>query len=266
MLCVDFALAQRLERNEAAGIADYPRLLKQLRPDSDASLEEIAGGCAVFTGRAFPINRAVGLGMQEAITTADMERVEHFYRRVGMPAEVELCPLADPSLIEQLGARGYRVLRFYNIYARSLQLSEERRIAPAPEVVVTESRDASLWLRASTGREDRRADDLSSMLATITFHRPGARCFLGWVGGEAVGTAALLLREGLATLFSASTHPAFRRRGVQQALLEVRLTAACEADCDLAMVMTVPGTASQRNVQRAGFELAYTKVVLQHDL
>ena len=50
----------------------------------------------------------------------------------------------------------------------------------------------------------------------------------------------------------------FRGRGVQTALLEGRLAAAEAAVCDLAVVMTTPGTPSQRNVERAGFRTAYT--------
>ncbi|HUV89752.1 MAG TPA: hypothetical protein VMY80_08870 [Anaerolineae bacterium] len=38
--------------------------------------------------------------------------------------------------------------------------------------------------------------------------------------------------------------------------------AAREQGCDLALVLTSPGSDSQRNVERAGFRLAYTKAVL----
>ncbi len=72
--------------------------------------------------------------------------------------------------------------------------------------------------------------------------------------------------RGLASFFSASTRPAFRGRGVQTALLHARLAAALGAGCDLAMVHTAPGSASQRNVERLGFRLAYTRVVLAREL
>lgn len=85
-------------------------------------------------------------------------------------------------------------------------------------------------------------------------------CFLARVDGEPAGAAAVQLSYGLASFFSASTRPGFRRRGVQTALLHARFAAAAAAGCDLATVQTTPGTASQRNVQRAGFTVAYTKV------
>ncbi|MBA3533804.1 MAG: GNAT family N-acetyltransferase [Ardenticatenales bacterium] len=265
MLFMDVTLARRLEQNEALGIADYPRLLKELYPDTDAAWQEIAGGCAVRTGQAFPINRAVGLGMNGPITAAEIERVEHFYFHAALAAEVELCPLADASLMGQLGERGYRVVRFFNIQVRDL-LSGDALPALDPAIEITESDDEGLWLQASTGLTAKPAQlDISYALGTITFHRPGVRRFLAWMAGVPVGSGALLIRDGLAHLFSASTLPNFRRRGVQQALLSARLVAAREAGGDIATVMTVPGNASQRNVQRAGFAIAYTKAILQRD-
>jgi hypothetical protein len=46
------------------------------------------------------------------------------------------------------------------------------------------------------------------------------------------------------------------------ALLQARLAAARRAGCDLAVVGTSPGSDSQRNIERAGFTLAYTKVIM----
>ena len=54
-----------------------------------------------------------------------------------------------------------------------------------------------------------------------------------------------------------------RKLGVQYALIAARLAAATEAGCDLAVVYTEPGSESQRNVERLGFRLAYTKVTMR---
>ena len=60
----------------------------------------------------------------------------------------------------------------------------------------------------------------------------------------------------------AATRPSHRRRGVQSSLLAARLARAAEAGCDVAVVTTQPGSKSQQNVQRQGFELLYTRAVL----
>jgi predicted GNAT family acetyltransferase len=69
--------------------------------------------------------------------------------------------------------------------------------------------------------------------------------------------------DGIAQLTGAATVPAQRRRGVQTALLTARLADAVAAGCDLAVVTTSPGSRSQHNVQRNGFDLLYTRAVLR---
>jgi GNAT superfamily N-acetyltransferase len=64
----------------------------------------------------------------------------------------------------------------------------------------------------------------------------------------------------MAVLGGASTLPEFRRRGVQTALQHARLTFAAGAGCDLATTITQPGSASQRNAERRGFHVIYTRV------
>ena len=81
-------------------------------------------------------------------------------------------------------------------------------------------------------------------------------------GGVAVGGATMRIYRGVAQLCGAATLPAYRRRGVQTALLEARLADAAAAGCDLAVVTTLPGSKSHQNVQRRGFEILYTRAVL----
>lgn len=76
------------------------------------------------------------------------------------------------------------------------------------------------------------------------------------------GGASLRIADGVAQLAGSATAPAHRRRGMQSALLAVRLTDALAAGCDIAVVTTQPGSKSQQNVQRRGFHLLYTRAVL----
>ena len=63
-------------------------------------------------------------------------------------------------------------------------------------------------------------------------------------------------------LFGAGTLPEFRRRGIQTALLGVRMHYAAQAGCEIAVIVTQGGTTSQRNAERLGFRLAYSKATL----
>jgi len=57
-----------------------------------------------------------------------------------------------------------------------------------------------------------------------------------------------------------------RGRGLQTALLPARLAAVTEAGCEYAVVVTQGGTASQRNCERLGFRVAYSKVTAIRNL
>ena len=65
-----------------------------------------------------------------------------------------------------------------------------------------------------------------------------------------------------AQLMAEASRAARRRRGIQTALLAARLTDAAAAGCYVAVVTTQPGSKSQQNVQRRGFDLLYTRAIL----
>ena len=64
------------------------------------------------------------------------------------------------------------------------------------------------------------------------------------------------------SLFGASVRPAFRRRGIQQALIAARLDRARSLGAELASVTSHPGIPTERNAARFGFQLAYVRAVL----
>jgi GNAT superfamily N-acetyltransferase len=87
-----------------------------------------------------------------------------------------------------------------------------------------------------------------------------AECYLARIDGRVAGGATLAVRGRIAGLFGASTLPEFRKRGVQTALLQVRLKRALEVGCELAVSLAQPGSASHRNMTRQGFQSLYTRV------
>ena len=87
---------------------------------------------------------------------------------------------------------------------------------------------------------------------------PGALCYLAASpAGEPAGAAAAAVYTGLATLFADSTIARFRRAGLHAELIAARLNEALAQGCDLATASTLPGSSSQRNYERLGFEVAY---------
>lgn len=94
---------------------------------------------------------------------------------------------------------------------------------------------------------------------------PGYVSVAARVGGTLVGNAAMRVDGALARFCGAATQPQFRRRGVQTALLRWRLAHARALGCSLAVVTTQPGSKSQQNAQREGFQLLYARQLLVKD-
>jgi GNAT superfamily N-acetyltransferase len=73
------------------------------------------------------------------------------------------------------------------------------------------------------------------------------------------GGGSAAFHGNIGGLFGASTLPPFRRRGIQTALMKVRLQWLAQQGCTMAHIITHPGTTSQRNMERAGFRSTYTR-------
>jgi GNAT superfamily N-acetyltransferase len=90
----------------------------------------------------------------------------------------------------------------------------------------------------------------------------GVRPYLARRDGTPAGGGGYRAAGRIAQLTGAATLVEHRRRGVQSALLAARLDAARTAGCELIVVTTQPGSRSQQNVHRAGFELLYARAIL----
>src|ERR1700751_2642692 len=108
-LILSLELSRRIEHAEAQSAVECAEALERFRPGSGAAVRRIAGGFAVYCGKDSPITQAVGMGLDGPVSADELELLEGFYRKRDEPVRVETSPLADSSLIEQFGKRGYRV-------------------------------------------------------------------------------------------------------------------------------------------------------------
>jgi len=99
-------------------------------------------------------------------------------------------------------------------------------------------------------------------LARIVAARPDTCLLLALVNGCPAGTGELYISDGVAWLSADATLPQHRRKGVQRALQAKRLQLGADAGCQFAVSEALPGSSSQRNMERAGFRVAYTRVDL----
>ncbi|WP_050428601.1 GNAT family N-acetyltransferase [Chondromyces crocatus] len=260
----DQVLARRIESAEAAAGVWCHEALSKLRPGAISEIERVAGGVLAFCGPRSPLTQGRGLGMAGPVTENEVDRIEHFFRHRGVDAALQLSPYADPTLVEALSRRGFTVTLFLHALTRPLPSLTAQPPPPGVEVRRVDPADAGVWARlvaqgfAEHGEVTPEAVELNQLL----FHAPQATCFWAFLDGRPVGGGAMATHDGLASLFGMATLPEARRRGVQRALLEARLAHAASSGCAVASVVTLPGTTSQRNAERAGFTVAYTRVML----
>jgi hypothetical protein len=88
----------------------------------------------------------------------------------------------------------------------------------------------------------------------------GTLCIFAELDGDPVAGAVLRCHEGVALFGGACTVPEARKQGAQRALIEARMRIAISQECDLAMMWAQPGSASQRNAERHGYRIAYTRI------
>ena len=136
---------------------------------------------------------------------------------------------------------------------------------PDPRVRVAEPLDELVWARTvDAGFADtENAPPEDGLALSRAFFRMGGGAVPVLAVQDGVAAAGMLDVDGdVAALFATATPPAYRRRGLQAALLDFRLRMAQERGCTLATIETEPGSASQCNVERAGFRLAYVAASL----
>ncbi|MEI9813544.1 MAG: hypothetical protein WDO18_13260 [Acidobacteriota bacterium] len=84
-------------------------------------------------------------------------------------------------------------------------------------------------------------------------------CFLADLAGMPGAAGSLWIHGGIGLLAGSATITQMRRKGLHAALLAERLRYAAANGCDLAMMVAEAGSESQRNAERKGFRIAYTR-------
>ena len=264
----DLALSRRLERAEARAGAEFVETRAMLFPSSNAQWIEVAGAYAMYDGVKSPATQTFGLGLFDTVASSEINVIEEFYQEFDAPVFHEVSPLADISLTGMLGERDYHPMEFTSVMFLSLRRGIHLPIPVNEQIQVRQIHDGEHELFAQTSAKGW-VDELPALadtiieLAQIASKRPGAPSFFAELDGQPVGTGALFICDGVALLAGASTVPEWRRKGVQLALLDGRLKYAAEHGCDLAMICALPGGASQRNAERNGFRIAYTRIKWQ---
>jgi GNAT superfamily N-acetyltransferase len=264
-LFCDVALAARIERAEARLVGACSDAAGARRGDGTGFARPLAGGVASLAEADSPFTKIAALGFGGLPSVAELTEVERAFAEAGAPVQVELCQLAEAGTGAFFTGRGYRLESFENVLGRrvgDLGFPDDVRLCRAGELETWLARIADATAVADTEGLPSHEDFPRETLVRALRDMAGIERYVAERDGEFAGGASFRVTDGIAQFTGAATLPAHRRRGVQTTLLRARLAAAAEAGCDVAVVTTQPGSKSQQNVQRQGFDLLYTRAIL----
>ena len=201
------------------------------------------------------VNRVYGLWPEDA---DQIDGIAGFYRERSVRAWIELAPsMRFEPLAATLAEAGAAQIGFHTMLAGPAvaTTSADVHVEPVddPELF------ADVLLRGHGVPEGARTRDRASVARWKD--QQGWRLYLARVDGEPAGAALLTLDDDFAYLANASTLPEFRNRGVQTALIGARIADAAALGAHSVSSQAGFGSASQRNLERAGLRVAYTKAV-----
>lgn len=256
-------LARRLERAEAHANAKFVEARARADPSIGAGWIEAGGAYAMFDGVGSPCTQTFGLGIFEPAGEGVLDRIEGFFHERHAEVFHEVSPLAGVALAQLLVSRGYRPVEFSSVMYRAIDFESASLPRPNPDITVRTAGEAEAQLWADTAAkgwgEQPELTEFLLDLGKVSALREDTLSLLAEIGGTPVATGVLCFHGGVALFAGAATIPEARRQGAQRALLDERLRLAAELGCDVAMMCAEPGSASQRNAERQGFRIAYTR-------
>jgi len=273
----DHDLARRVEDAWAYLGVENARAQARLDPRSQAASLPVGGGYAVFMGAGSPLSQVQGVGLYGPVDDEELGQMEAFYRERGSPIQLELASLADGSLLTILGRRGYRAYEQTHVLVRPVGAREPSAVGGSAHDRRADARSSEVELaRVEPGEVVTWAESvlrcffedpmelprplLEGAIAMASI--PAVSCWLARVDGRIAGGGAMVIHSRLALICGDGTLPEFRSQGVQTALLRARLDHARRSGCDLAVICTPPGSSSQRNAERQGFQVVYARTLM----
>lgn len=262
----DAALARELERTEGSVAASLADARRRVLPAQHSEWRDIGGATAIFAGADSPMTQTFGLGMTQPATPAQLDALEAFFREHGAPTNHEVSPLAGVATSALLVARGYVPIEHSSVLVRELTVADEPAASSGLRVRVMEEADRASWIDAAVegwSGDGGMPADVMREIAELASHNHAMVHVLVESEGRVIATGSLGICGRVALLAGASTVPSARGRGAQVAAQTARFVEARQRGCSIAMIVTEPGSTSQRNAERRGFAVAYTRTKWQ---
>lgn len=208
-------------------------------------------------------NRVLGLGNDEPVSPAIVDRITQTYISSGVPRFfMQVSPVAEPKqLTGWLKDRGFEMIEPWAKLRRGL--GPAREIEMPPRIVQIPSTDtdmAGVWGRIVQTAFEYPPETAEWFAGLVDLGR--WRAYLAYEGDKPVGAAALFVNGEWASFEIGVVLPEAQGRGIHSAMIARRIQDAEAAGCKI-MTMETSAEKGQgraqsfRNARRMGFELAY---------
>lgn len=233
---------------------------------------DVAGGVACRDAPGTWVNRAEGIGLNGPVERSEIERMVAWYDEAGIEPQVKICPYVHETLVSGLGAAGFVVRRFEQLFVRVIEAGERieparvmprelemRRVDPGDAAAC---RELSVVINRGFAPPGAEISEANIALTVRCMMRDRADTFAVYHEGVCVGGGGMEGFGEIGCLYGAVVAEGYRRRGVQQSLLAARLNAAAARGLRFATIGSAPGHDTERNAGRFGFAAAYSKIVM----
>jgi ribosomal protein S18 acetylase RimI-like enzyme len=259
-------LAARLQRNEASSFNGAMVSDPFSRRRFGFTVARRSGLVLLGSTRlAVPLfHRAIGFGISAPADGVTVRSILRHYARLGADARVEvaegIAPRDSARVLERDGFR--RENEVHIVHVRTAERPPEVRRVRGLSVDTVRQRDARLFGRlARIGFEESGDRGLFVERSTAFVLRRGTPGrFVGYIGridGEPAATGLVCLTKGVGGLYSDSTHPDFRGRGIQKAMIRARIERGLRRGQRVFTARTEGANTSARNYEQTGFVPLY---------
>ncbi len=230
----------------------------------DWRLEQVGDAlCSVSSSEpSILINRVLDLGASGAPSEDQLREIHRVYEDAGVGRFfLHVVPeRKGPDTDAALAAAGFEKYRGWMKFKRGAGEVRDARTDLDVRSVGLEHGDAFAAIVAPAFDMAPASLPALALLPGV----PGQQAFMSFDGDQPAGTGVVFMDGAVAALDWGATHPDFRRRGGQTAVLSARIRHALEQCCDLVCTMTgeaVPGDPqhSYSNIKKNGFEEAYLR-------
>ena len=251
----DEQLYARLHRRSKTMAAEMAEAASKAGIPGEVFLD-VGDSYAIFAGNGSPLTQGGG-----SFSSTELEAIQAFYSRHACGWEAIVTPFTSVDSFNRLLSLGATAMNWETVLTRDLGDLPSEDIGGG-RFVEAEAGTLSVW--SEVGRRGffgEESNPVAEELARVLEHMTGYRRYIGYLDDEPAGAAAMSIRDGVVFLGGMATLPKFRRRGLQTAAIARRLRDALGI-ADLATMGAVPGSSSQRNAERLGFQVAWTQLSL----